>query len=87
MEITTSLPSEHKQSGHTKGYLCNKVAGDIINKNQAQSEAKMRVSQAKLGKFMAEEDMTVTAKVDSVLLGIDREAFEGFLAVNEELRG
>lgn len=42
LTISTTLPSENKQSGNTKGYLCKKMPGDIINKGQAQKDAKRK---------------------------------------------
>ncbi|GMI27742.1 hypothetical protein TeGR_g381, partial [Tetraparma gracilis] len=86
IEITTTLPSENKNSGNTKGYLCNKVAGDIINKGQSQKDAKRKVSHAKLGTFVSVDDLQITTRTEALLLGSDPALFEAFVDAHPEIK-
>jgi CRP-like cAMP-binding protein len=86
LKITTTLPSDNKAAGNAKGYLCNKVAGDIINKGQAQKDAKRKVSQAKLGNLVSVDDLNIETRTDSLLLGMDEAMFDTFLTKHSSIR-
>ena len=61
LSLAVTLPSSNKHSSNSKGFLANKVSGDIVNKGDAEESAKRRVSSAKLQTFV--EGVETVAKV------------------------
>lgn len=84
MELSTVIPTTQRKSLFQKGFLCSKFPGDIVNKKSTEKDAKRRVSKAKLQDFV--EDVSLYAKVDSVLLECNEEKFEKFMKEHESLR-
>ena len=84
MELSTNVPSSERKSLFTKGFLCNKCPGDIINKGGVEENAKRRVTQAKLRDLV--DDLALYAKEASVLLRCNDVKFEQFLVKHSALR-
>ena len=61
LSLAVTLPSSNTHSGNSKGFLVNKVSGDIVNKGDAEDAAKRRVSSSKLQTFV--EGVETVAKV------------------------
>jgi len=44
LEMSTLLPTSSNKGTQSRGYLCKKVSGDIVNKSATNLDAKRKVS-------------------------------------------
>lgn len=78
LEMSTLLPTSNNKSGQSRGYLCKKVAGDIVNKKATNNDAKRKVSSAKLHSFV--EEVQTVATEESLIMIADMLRFDTFLS-------